>query len=146
MLTIVDKQAREDIINRIQQLNEDSKPLWGKMTVYQMLKHCSQWEELALGKQVYKQVFLGKIFGKIALRSISKDKPLKRNMPTVPSFVITGEGDVALEKENLITLIEAHSQILYDGFMHPFFCKLSAEQGFIIASKHLDHHLKQFGV
>jgi hypothetical protein len=146
MISMADQQGRQALINRIQKLDENSTPLWGKMTVFQMLKHCSQWEELALGKQVYKQIFLGRLFGKIALKSMMKDEPVKRNMPTVPSFVITGDGNVALEKENLITLIEAHAQCTNGGFIHPFFGKLSFEEGIYIASKHLDHHLKQFNV
>jgi len=146
MISITDKNDREALISRIKKLDENSAPLWGKMSVYQMLKHCSQWEELALGKRVYKQSFLGKLLGKFALKSMMKDEPVKRNLPTVPSFIITGDGSVTLEKENLITLIEAHAQCANNGFIHPFFGKLSLDEGFFIASKHLDHHLKQFGV
>lgn len=146
MISIADKNDREALISRIKKLDENSVPLWGKMSVYQMLRHCSQWEELALGKQVYKQSFLGKLLGKFALKSMMKNEPVKRNLPTVPSFIITGDGSVTLEKENLITLIEAHAQCTNDGFIHPFFGKLSLEQGTFIASKLLDHHLKQFGV
>lgn len=145
MINFAEKQEREDFIKRIQKLDENSSPLWGKMSVYQMLRHCTMWEEMALGKQLYKQAFMSKLFGKIALKSMLKDEPVKRNLPSVPSFIITSDGSVALEKENLITLMEAHAQSPIN-FIHPFFGKMSAEQGLLLASKHLDHHLKQFGV
>lgn len=146
MISITDKQDRQNLINRIQQLNKDSTPLWGKMSVYQMLRHCSMWQEMVLEKQIYKQAFLGKIFGKVALKSMLKEEPVKPNLPTVPSFIVKGEGDVSLEKQKLIALIEEHAQCSNNGFIHPFFGKMSLEQGFFVASKHLDHHLRQFGV
>jgi hypothetical protein len=55
----------------------------GKMNIYQMLKHCTIWEEWILGKNQpkYKQTFLGLIFGKMVLKKMTKDeKPLDRNM------------------------------------------------------------------
>ena len=60
MKTIFDKPTRDELINRINALNENSKAQWGKMSVSQMLKHCVQWEEMILGKRVYKQSFIGK--------------------------------------------------------------------------------------
>ena len=89
MKTIFDKTTRDELISRINTLNENSKAQWGKMTVSQMLKHCIQWEEMALGKTIYKQSFIGKLFGKSALKDMIKDDgPLKKNMPTVPGFKI----------------------------------------------------------
>ncbi|WP_462245475.1 hypothetical protein [Ferruginibacter sp.] len=62
MKTIFDATTRYELIQRINSLNENSNSLWGKMNVYQMLLHCSKWEEMALGKKKYKQTFLGKLF------------------------------------------------------------------------------------
>jgi len=92
MKTIHDKATRDALIARINSLTEKSVAQWGKMTVAQMMKHCTRWEELSLGKQKYKQSFIGKLFGKIALKDILKDEPMKKNLPTVPSFKIKGNG------------------------------------------------------
>ena len=69
MKTIFDKENRKQLINRIEQITEDKKAKWGKMNVFQMLKHNTYWNRWILGKDnhVYKQAFMGKIFGKIAL-------------------------------------------------------------------------------
>lgn len=144
MKTIFDQTTREEVINRIKTLNENSTGQWGKMNVYQMLKHCTLWEEMLLGKKQYRQSFLGRLFGKMALKDMLKDEPLKPNLPTVPGFKIGGNGDIAAAKAEWISLIGEHAQQKSTGFVHPFFGKLTAEQGGRIAYKHIDHHLRQF--
>src|ERR1700709_824443 len=98
MKSIFDKATRDEIINRINSLNENSKAQWGKMNVSQMLKHCTQWDEMALGRKKYKQSFIGKLFGKRGLKDMMKDEPMKKNLPTVPSFKIKENSDFVEEK------------------------------------------------
>jgi hypothetical protein len=102
MKTIFDKITRNELINRINLLNKNSTAQWGKMNIYQMLKHCTQWEKMALGKKKYKQSFLGRLFGKMALKDFIKDEtPFKRKVPTVPEFRIKEQsGDVELQRKN----------------------------------------------
>src|SRR6476646_3953277 len=115
MKSILVKATRDEVINRINGLNENSLPQWGKMTVYQMIKHCTQWEEMLLGKKQYKQSFLGKLFGKVALKDMLKDRPMKQNLPTVPSFKMKGSGDVAAAKADWIKLLNEHSNQINTG-------------------------------
>ncbi len=145
MKSVFDKTTRDELIIRINSINENSTAQWGKMNVYQMLKHCTLWEEMLLGKEQYKQSFLGRLFGKIALKNMLKDTPMKQNLPTVPSFKTSGNGDVAAAKAEWIGLIGKHSHQNSSGLVHPFFGKLTAEQAGLIAYKHIDHHLRQFG-
>lgn len=85
MKSIFDQQTRDELINRVNSLNTGSKAQWGKMNVYQMVRHCSLWEDMMQGKQKYKQAFIGRIFGKMALRKVMKEEsPLARNTPTLP--------------------------------------------------------------
>ncbi|MES1224847.1 MAG: hypothetical protein ABUT20_55675, partial [Bacteroidota bacterium] len=89
MKTIFDRSTQEEIIQRISTLNESSKAQWGKMNVYQMIKHCITAEEMFLGRTKYKRKFIGRLLGKIALKGILKDeKPMYRNSPTSPYFKI----------------------------------------------------------
>src|SRR5579871_2688789 len=118
MKTIFDKSIREQVIERINSLNENSIAQWGKMNVSQMIKHCAQWDEMALGKTLYKQSFIGKLFGKIALKDMLKDEPVKKNLPTVPSFKITTSGDVASEKKKWISLLNEYEHYPIDTFIH----------------------------
>ena len=73
MQSLFEKTTREEIIHRINQLNEQSTAQWGKMTIWQMLKHCVIAEESYLGKKKYKRKFPGYLFGKIALKNLLKD-------------------------------------------------------------------------
>jgi hypothetical protein len=45
MNSVFDKATRDELISRINTLNENSTAQWGKMNIYQMLKHCILWEE-----------------------------------------------------------------------------------------------------
>ncbi|MCR8559589.1 DUF1569 domain-containing protein [Mucilaginibacter sp. BJC16-A38] len=144
MKTIFDSKTREEVLARINTLNEDSHAEWGEMTTYQMIRHCIKWEEMLLGKTIYRQSFLGRLVGKFALKDMMKDEPAKHNLPTVPSFKMTGHGDVAPAKAEWISLIHEHEQREGLGFVHPFFGQLTADQAGRMAYKHVDHHLRQF--
>jgi len=145
MKTIFDTVAREELMHRISNVKEDSVPVWGKMNVYQMLSHCVKWEEMALGKKKYKQTFLGKIFGKMALKDFIKEEPFKKNVPTVPEFKIKEKtGDVEVLKNKWVGLMKEYKHFTNNNFIHPFFGKLTKEQIGILAYKHTDHHLRQF--
>ena len=148
MKTIFDQTIRTELIARIKSLSEQSVSEWGKMNIYQMLKHCTIWEEWILGvnKPKYKQEFIGFIFGKLALKSFTKDnRPLGRNTPTSSSFKPKEQsGDVEFEKEKWISLIRAYEDYSNPGFIHDFFGKMTKEQIGILAYKHTDHHLRQF--
>jgi len=144
MKTMFDKKTREEVIKRINTLSENSRPLWGKMNVYQMVKHCTLWEEMLLGKKKYKQSLLGRLVGKMALKSMLKDEPAERNLPTVPSFKMSGNGDITAAKAEWVKLIEQHDLQENTGFIHPFFGALTADQAGRMAYKHIDHHLRQF--
>jgi Protein of unknown function (DUF1569) len=144
MKTIFDKVTRDELISRINTLNENSMAQWGKMNVSQMLKHCTQWDEMALGKKKYKQSFIGRLFGKMALKDMMKDVPIKKNLPTVPSFKIKENTDVVEEKKKWIRLLNEYDHFSNDGFIHPFFGAMTKENTGYMVYKHIDHHLRQF--
>lgn len=147
MKSILDKKTRDEIINRINSLNENSTAQWGKMTIYQMLKHCTLSEEHNLGKTKYKQLFIGRLFGKMALKSLLKNEnPVKRNVSTAPQFKnIENNGDGTSEKLKWISLIEEYAYYSNNDFVHVFFGKMTIEQVGYFVYKHTDHHLRQFG-
>jgi hypothetical protein len=85
MKTIFDKTIREELISRVHYLNENSTAQWGKMNVYQMIKHCILCEEMYLGKTPYKRSFLGYFLGRIALNQLMKDDKPKKNATHQPN-------------------------------------------------------------
>lgn len=147
MKSILDQPAREELITRINLLDENSKAQWGKMNVYQMLKHCVLCEELYLGKTKHKRAFMGRIFGKTGLKNILReDRPFPRSAPTSDAFKVKEEsGDVESEKKRWIALIEEYGNYSND-FVHWFFGPMDKDQVGQFVYKHNDHHLKQFNV
>ncbi|WP_439483647.1 DUF1569 domain-containing protein [Cyclobacterium plantarum] len=150
MKTIFNKNNREDLIYRIRRINQDNKAEWGKMNVIQMLMHNTYWNGWILGKDKhrYKQTFLGKIFGKIALKKMIKDeKPFDKNIPTSAQFKVKElKGDLEAEKSKWISLLGEYETYSNPDFIHDFFGKMTKEQIGILVYKHTDHHLRQFGV
>lgn len=148
MKSVFDQKVREELTRRIHQLDENSQAQWGKMNLYQMMKHCTDWEKWMQGKgnYVYKQVFIGKVFGKMALkRTVRDDKPLDKGVPTLTQLKIKEiSGDLPAEKQAWIELIHAWEQYSNPEFIHDFFGKMTKEQVGIMAYKHNDHHLRQF--
>jgi hypothetical protein len=146
MKTIYDKATRVDLISRINTLNEYSTAQWGKMNIFQMLKHCTTYEQMMLGKAKYKRVFLGRLFGKMALKEFVGDEtPIKRNAPTLSQLDIKAvSGNIAIEKSKWITLLEEYPHTSNDGIVHAFFGPLTREQIGQLVYKHTDHHLRQF--
>lgn len=146
MKTIFDKETRNDLIRRIESLQENSTRQWGKMNVYQMVKHCILCEEMYLGKTPYKRSFLGYLFGTIALKQLMKDdKPKKRNSPTKQDFKITeNTGNLDSDKMQWISLVEEYENYTNELFVHWFYGKMTKEQVGISVYKHIDHHLRQF--
>jgi hypothetical protein len=133
------------LIRRIDTLNADSRAQWGKMNVFQMTRHCTRWDEMIISGAAYKQAFIGRLFGRMALKSLTKDeKPLRRNTPTLRELKITSSGDVPAEKAKWIALMEQYAHYSHNDFMHPFFGKMTKEETGILAYKHTDHHLRQF--
>jgi Protein of unknown function (DUF1569) len=148
MKTIFDQNTRNKLINRINSLNENSKAQWGKMNVYQMVKHCILCEEMYLGRTMYNRTFLSFLLGKIALRHLMKDdKPKKRNSPTKQEFIISeNTGNLLEDKLKWISLINEYENYSNQAFVHCFFGKMTKEQVGISVCKHIDHHLRQFNV
>jgi hypothetical protein len=146
MKTIFDKTARDELIVRINRLNENSIARWGKMNIYQMLKHCTLCEEMYLGKRKYPRVFIGHLFGRIGLRNLLKDKtPIKPNAPTSPHFKIKERsGNILAEKVKWISLIGEYAEYSNENFEHWFFGEMTKEQVGQFVYKHTDHHLRQF--
>ena len=147
MKSIFNPQDNQDIINRINNLSPESKALWGKMTVDQMLSHCQAPIDVAFGTLPLKANFVMQMLGKMLKSKILKSPEFKKNSPTAPSFVRTKNYNFQKTREELIEKVkkfasEEHSSI--KNKTHPFFGKMTYEEWDRLHYMHLDHHLRQF--
>lgn len=148
MKSLYNPASNQDIIDRINQLSPHSLSHWGKMTVSQMMEHCQAPIKVAFGELTLKQNLIGLLFGRIAKKKLVEDKPFDPNIPTAKEFIITHEPDFDVAKTALIDRVSRFQQgpSVIKNLKHPFFGPMTPEEWDISQWKHLDHHLRQFGV
>jgi hypothetical protein len=147
---IFSKNIADGVIERINQLTPHTKALWGKMNAAQMLAHCNVTYEMVYTDKHPKAGFLMKLILKwFVKQQVVTDKPYPKNSKTAPAFIIIDEKEFEAEKERLIEYVR-QTQVLgasaFDGKVSHSFGVLDANEWNNMFYKHLDHHLKQFGV
>lgn len=147
---IFDQEGLQKTIDRINKLTPDTPAQWGKMNVSQMLAHLSVAYEMDHEDIHKKPNGFTKLLLKLFVKKVvCGPKPYAKNNRTAPQFVISDERDFNVEKTRLINYMNATADIgaaNYDGRENQSFGKLSTQEWNTLYSKHLDHHLTQFGV
>ncbi|MCB0685165.1 MAG: DUF1569 domain-containing protein [Saprospiraceae bacterium] len=147
---IFEKEVTNDLIQRIEKLTPESQPLWGKMSVSQMMAHCNVAYELNFEDIHPKPNAFKKFFIKLLAKNIVVgEKPYKKNSPTAPQFLVANNKNFAEEKQRLVSYLQK-TQNLGEEYFHDrdshAFGKLTKTEWSNLYYKHLDHHLQQFGV
>ena len=144
---LFDASIKQEIIDRINKLTAQTKGQWGKMNASQMLAHVQMPIRIAFGTHQPKGSFLLRLIGPLFKSKLWDEKPYKQSLPTDPTFVMTGtEKDFEKEKAALIALVNNFNETSIRSEKHPVFGKLNKHNWSKATWKHLDHHLKQFGV
>lgn len=150
MKNVFNQNDTADFISRINKLTPTSKPSWGKMNVEQMLAHCNVTYEMVYDDIHPKPNVFKKFFLKLLVKNIViSEKPYKKNSQTAAEFIIKDSKKFESEKKRLIDYIIKTQQLGKNHFegkeSHSFGVLTSIEWNNMF-SKHLDHHLTQFGV
>ncbi|MCP4521325.1 MAG: DUF1569 domain-containing protein [Cytophagales bacterium] len=150
MNDIFTKEITSEIIKRIESLNSESSPVWGKMSVGQMLAHCCIVYEQVFDPKEPKPKGLRKIFLRwFVKKMVVGEKPYKQGLPTPAYFVIKEDKNFESEKKRLVDFISQVQELggsHFDGKESHSFGALSKNEWNNMFYKHLDHHLKQFNV
>ena len=105
---------------------------------------------MATGDNVLPRVFIGRIFGPVVKRmALGNNEPLRKNSPTAPALIVQGEPEFMTQQKRLLGLIDRFVAAGPAGCTqhpHAFFGKLKPGEWAELMYKHLDHHLRQFGV
>ncbi|MEO6596217.1 MAG: DUF1569 domain-containing protein [Planctomycetota bacterium] len=147
--SLFDRDGLAAILARIERLQPDAKRQWGKMNAAQTLAHCQQPLRVATGELPLKRSLIGFLFGKMAKKKLLAPAPWKPGMPTAPEFKVTEQRDFAREKAALRECVERFGKAGPAGLTklpHPFFGPLTQDEWQQLQWRHLDHHLRQFGV
>ena len=147
MASIHDSEYCTALRARVDKLESNTQHQWGEMSVDQMLWHLNGSISLGLGK----------------LRAQPRKPPLplalllplvlygpfpKGKAKTLPELHATGNYDFNAERVRFHSLIEefALKPLHFNWLEHPIFGRLSGPNWSKISAKHIDHHLRQFGV
>ena len=141
-----DPAVRQDIIERINKLTPATQRQWGKMDVAQMLAHVQLPISCAYGTHQVKGSFILKLLGPLFKGVLYNEKPYKQGLPTDPTYIIVDAKNFETEKQTLLDLVKKFSPETVVLSNHPIWGKMTSEQWGKSTWKHLDHHLKQFGV
>jgi hypothetical protein len=139
-----------EILQRLKNLRVDSTRKWGTMTSAEMLRHCRAQIEFILKPspdvKIYPTMFRFSPVRWLALYGI----PWPKNSKTAPELDVTKKLTDTTDFDNEKQLILQGLHNLYHAdhveAIHPLFGKMGKNQWGRVVWKHLDHHLRQFGV
>ena len=144
--SLLDPEVEREMLSRLDRLAPTAKGHWGRMSVTQMLRHIAGGIRMATGDLAIPR-------RNSALRRFPIKQliifvlPFPHNAPTAPALVFKDEVDFDAERETLRDLISSFAKRDIPNWPeHPAFGPLNREQWGVMAWKHLDHHLRQFGV
>lgn len=142
----------EDAHRLLLTLSKDSTPVFGKMNVFQMLEHLSEWISISAGVSAYSLQTPEQdlIKWKSFLLSDKEFRPntpnsLLSDVPKSPTITSVEEG-AHLVQQALMNYFERFKDRELETEVHPFFGPLNFEEWAILHAKHIRHHLRQFEV
>lgn len=150
MKSLFNEETYNEIISRIDKLTPASKPQWGKMNIAQMLNHCVLPLEVAMNERKVEKSLLAFLFKGVIKKAITGTEPFKQGLRTMNEYVVTSSSFEFNEQHKLLkNTLTRYYEMGGDKVAqipHPVCGTLTAEEWGWSQYKHLDHHLKQFGV
>lgn len=148
MKSLFEESAYKEVLNRLDQLTENSRRQWGKMSVGQMAWHCQVPLKVAVKNKPNSGKKGNPLVRWFFKKSLYNDKLWRKGLPTSPMAKATEEKEFQSEMANLKSLVHAcyETRNREEWQPHPLFGHLTPDQWGMMEYKHLDHHLRQFGV
>jgi hypothetical protein len=152
MKTMARPDDKAEITRRLKMVRPDSARGWGRMTAHQMVCHLSDAFRLVTHQKAASPAtgLVQSTFIKwIALYT---PLPWPAGVPTRPEmdqeFGGTKPGDFAADLAELEALLETVTSPAsdYEWPVHPIFGRMSQAACLRWAYRHVDHHLRQFGL
>jgi hypothetical protein len=151
MPQVLNEASLASLLQRINKLEDGSIPKWGQMTVSEMLTHCSTAIQMGLGDVGTKAQF-GKAKAALARLLFIDLFPFPKGSPTAPELhprmKLRKPETFARERDQLISQLKRiHDTSESHRFAdHPIFRQMGRKRWGQLVYKHIDHHLRQFGV
>jgi hypothetical protein len=138
---------RAAIIARIDRVMSGAQPKWGRMNAEQMLAHLVESLRMAVGEMTPKSKRLPLRYFPLK-QLILYVIPFPKGSPTAPELLPKESGTLDRGKSELARLLRVMAERAHETEWpeHPAFGKLTRDAWGVLTHKHLDHHLRQFGV
>ena len=148
MKSIFNPNDNQEIIARIQKLTPETNALWGKMSVDQMCQHCTDAILVAFNEKELNIPFIFRILGPMMKNMVLKKPEFDKNSPTAKEFKYRENFDFETVKNNFIKNVSRfqEGEKAIKCIRHPFWGKMNSDDWNNLQWKHIDHHLRQFGV
>lgn len=144
---------RARFVPLLRELPTETPPVWGKMTVQQMIEHFADAVRIASGVVMHTDVVTPAEYLEKSRAFLESEKPFRENtlnpmLPETPAPVRNRSKDEAIKelKEEMDTFFAAFEKARLQTTRNPIFGDLSYEQNVQLLYKHALHHLRQFGV
>ncbi len=135
----------DGFLTRFRSIDPETKPLWGEMTIAQMLGHLNGATRYSMGygpdvpfRGNWKTKY---IFAPLILNGI---KQIPHNV-RAPRNVQPASGDVDTLEATLRELLVMVREGNFNPPHHPFFGMIGPKGWMKFHGYHMDHHLRQFG-
>jgi len=145
--SLYDPSSVQEMLGRIEKITPQNQRQWGSMDVSQMLAHCANVFDMAIGKINPPRALIGRLIGGFFRTAYTNDKPFSKGSPTSDQLKVTAPRNFDTEKPRLLASLKHFAEAGEAGCTkhpHPFFGKLTASEWSRGMYKHLDHHLQQF--
>lgn len=147
MKSVFNDSDRSAMVARIDRVAAGAPPRWGKMNAEMMLGHLVESARMTLGQLPTKPKRLP--FRYFPLKQlIVYVLPFPKGAPTAPELLPRETGSADEAKRELVRLLRliADRAQQTEWPEHPAFGKLNARAWGVLTYRHVDHHLRQFGV
>jgi len=146
MQRLHDPEVRSAIEGRLNRLTGSTGAVWGRMSPAQMLWHCNQAIASAMGQA---ELHPSKPpLPRAVIKFMVMHMPPMRNAPTNKALIPPEGRDFDAELVRCRRLLAEFAARPLDGPTqdYPAFGRMTVEDHSRLQAKHLDHHLRQFGV
>ena len=148
MKTFWDPAAREELCRRSERLAPDARARWGRLTSAQMLAHLNDAMRMTIGELPVKPKRTPIRYPPLK-QLIIYALPFPKGAPTAPELLARCDAACFADEQAAFRQLADRlaSKSAHDAWPeHPAFGRLTHRAWGVLAFRHTDHHLKQFGV
>jgi len=147
MPSLRNQKSRNSLLERLQLLTPETARKWGQMDASRMICHLGDALAMALGDLPVKPVQAGPFQHFPLKHLILYVFPMPKGVPTAPELLSTSPATFEADRRKVAEGIQRMAAAPGGaGPVHPFFGPLTNDEWNALQHKHIDHHLKQFGL